>query len=143
LGHLSQTDILCQSTTQPHGFKASPKSTIVRLSHLDNNQLCCHPTLDSSVIAALARINRENELAFIFRPLPIISPAGNLIAIAGNMNDKRSELAFIKINEDCIGSFLAIQNHREIPLEICSEIPLLADLLSSEVEPCPLLPFLC
>ena len=80
-------------------------------------------------IAALAGINRENELVVIFRPLPIISSSGELIAIAGNMNDEKSKPAFIKTNKDCIGSSFAIQNHREIPLAICSEIPLPTELL--------------
>jgi len=45
------------------------------------------------------------------------------------MNIKQSEPAFIKINEDCIGSSFAIQNHVEIPLAIRSDIPLPAELL--------------
>jgi hypothetical protein len=85
--------------------------------------------LNSHDIAALAGINRENELVVIFRPLPIISSSGELIAIAGNMNDEKSKPAFIKTNKDCIGSSFAIQNHREIPLAICSEIPLPTELL--------------
>ncbi len=84
---------------------------------------------DSNEIAALAGINSKNELVVIFRPVPIKSLAGNIIAIAGNMNDEKSEPAFIKINEDCIGSSFAIQNHREIPLAIRSKIPLHAELL--------------
>ena len=84
---------------------------------------------DSNDIAALAGINRENELVVIFRPLPIISPAGDLIAVAGNIHDKRSEPAFIKINDDCIGFSFAIQNHREIPLSFRSKIPLPTELL--------------
>jgi hypothetical protein len=84
---------------------------------------------DSNEIAALARIDREHELVVIYRPLPIKSPADDLIAIMGNMSNELSEPAFIKINEDCIGSSFAIQNHLEIPLAICSEIPLLAELL--------------
>jgi hypothetical protein len=84
---------------------------------------------DSNNIAALASINHENELVVIFRPLPINSPAGDLIAIAGNMSDKRSKPAFIKINKDCIGSSFPIQNHKEIPLKIHSKIPLPAELL--------------
>ncbi len=79
---------------------------------------------DSNNMAALAGIDRENELVVIFRPLPIKSPAGDLIAIAGNMSDERSKPAFIKINKDCIGFSFVIQNHREIPLAICPEIPL-------------------
>ncbi len=67
--------------------------------------------MDSSEIAALAGVDRENELVVIYRPLPIISPAGDLMVIAGNMNNEQSEPAFIKINEDCIGSSFAIQNH--------------------------------
>ena len=84
---------------------------------------------DSNKIAALAGIDREHELVVIYRPLPIKSPAGDFIAIAGNMSNEQSEPAFIKINEDCIGSSFAIQNHLEIPLAIRSEIPLPAELL--------------
>ncbi len=84
---------------------------------------------DSNEIAALAGIDREHELVVIYRPLPIKSPAGDFIAIAGNMSNEQSEPAFIKINEDCIGSSFAIQNHLEIPLAIRSEIPLPAELL--------------
>jgi hypothetical protein len=84
---------------------------------------------DSNNIAALSGINCKNELVVIFKPLSIKSPAGNLIAIAGNMSNERSEPAFIKINKDCIGSSFVIQNHREIPLAIHSKIPLPAELL--------------
>ena len=84
---------------------------------------------DSNEIAALAGIDREHELVVIYRPLPIKSPAGDFIAIAGNMSNEQSEPAFIKINEDCIGSSFAIQNHLEIPLAIRSEIPLPTELL--------------
>ena len=55
---------------------------------------------NSNVIAALAGIDSENELVVIFAPVPIQSPAGDLIAIAGNMNNEKSEPAFIKINEE-------------------------------------------
>jgi hypothetical protein len=65
--------------------------------------------VDSNEIAALAGIDRKNELFVIYRPLPIKSPAGDLISIAGNLNNEQSEPAFIKINEDCIGSSFAIQ----------------------------------
>jgi hypothetical protein len=68
-------------------------------------------------------------LVVIFRPLPIKSPTGNIIAIAGNTRNKKSEPAFIKINKYCIGSSFVIQNLREIPLAICLEIPLPAELL--------------
>jgi len=84
---------------------------------------------DSNEIAALAGIDHEHELVVIYRPLPIKSPAGDFIAIAGNMSNEQSEPAFIKINKDCIGSSFAIQNHLEIPLAIRSEIPLPAELL--------------
>ena len=129
-GSSLQTDILRQHATQLHGLKlkASFESTIIGfLTWTKSNFAAIPPDLHD--IAALARINRENELAVIFRPLPIISPSGELIAIAGNMNDERNEPAFIKINEDCIGSSFAIQNHREFPLAIHSEIPLPTELL--------------
>ena len=84
---------------------------------------------NSNVIAALAGIDSENELVVIFAPVPIHSPAGDLIAIAGNMNNEKSEPAFIKINEECIGHSYVIQNHMEIPLAIRPEIPLRAELL--------------
>ena len=58
---------------------------------------------NSNVITALAGIDSENELVVIFAPVPIQSPAGDLIAIAGNTNNDRSEPAFIKINKECIG----------------------------------------
>jgi hypothetical protein len=47
------------------------------------------------------------------------------------MSAEKSKHAFIKINEDCIGSSFVIQNHshRKIPLSIRSEIPLPAELL--------------
>ena len=45
------------------------------------------------------------------------------------MNIEQSEPAFIKINEDCIGSSFAIQNHVEIPLAIRCMISLPAELL--------------
>jgi hypothetical protein len=59
---------------------------------------------NSNVIAALAGIDSENELVVIFAPVPIHSPAGDLIAIAGNMNNEKSEPAFIKINEEWIST---------------------------------------
>ncbi len=105
---LFQTDILRQHATQLHGLRASPESTTIGFSHLDKSNFAAIPS-DLHDIAALAGINRENELVVIFRPLPIISPSGELIAIAGNMNDERSEPAFIKINKDCIGSSFAMQ----------------------------------
>ena len=67
-------------------------------------------------------------LSFI-DPFLLKFPVGDFIAIAGNMSNEQSEPAFIKINEDCIGSSFAIQNHLEISLVICSEIPLPAELL--------------
>ena len=84
---------------------------------------------NSNIIAALAGIDSENELVVIFAPVPIQSPAGDLIAIAGNMNNEKSEPAFIKINKECIGHSYVIQNHLEIPLAIRPEIPLPAELL--------------
>ena len=47
--------------------------------------------MDSNEIAALAGINRENELVVIYRPLPIKSPAGDFIAIVGNIYNKQSQ----------------------------------------------------
>ena len=44
---------------------------------------------DSNEIAALAGIDREHELVVIYRPLPIKSPAGDFIAIAGNMSNEQ------------------------------------------------------
>ena len=85
--------------------------------------------VDSNKISALALIDRKNELVVIYRPLPTISPAGDLIAILGNMNNKQSEPTFIKINKNGIGSSFSIQNHMEIPLVIHSEISLPAELL--------------
>ena len=84
---------------------------------------------NSNVITALAGIDSENELVVIFAPVPIQSPAGDLIAIAGNMNNDKSEPAFIKINKECIGHSYVIQNHMEIPLAIRPEIPLPTELL--------------
>jgi len=84
---------------------------------------------NSNVITALAGIDSKNELVVIFAPVPIQSPAGDLVAIAGNMNNDKSEPAFIKINEECIGHSYAIQNHMKIPLAIRPEIPLPAELL--------------
>jgi hypothetical protein len=77
----------------------------------------------------LAGIDRDNELVVIFRPLSINYPAGDLIAIAGNMSGKKREPAFIKINKDCTGFSFVIQNHRKIPLTIHPKIPLPAKLL--------------
>jgi len=84
---------------------------------------------NSNVIAALVRIDSKNELVIIFAPIPIQSLAGDLIAIAGNMNNDRSKPVFIKINEECIGYSYVIQNHMKIPLAICPKIPLPAELL--------------
>jgi hypothetical protein len=70
--------------------------------------------VDSNNIAALAGIDWKNyESVAIISSLPIKSPAGNLIAITGNMSDKKVNLlsSFIKISENCIGSFFALQNH--------------------------------
>ena len=61
---------------------------------------------DSNKIAALAGIDREHELVVIYRPLPMKSPAGDLIAIAGNMSNELSEPAFIKINEDLLSKII-------------------------------------
>jgi hypothetical protein len=49
---------------------------------------------NSNVITALAGIDSKNELVVIFAPVPIQSPAGDLIAIAGNMNNDRSKTCF-------------------------------------------------
>jgi len=84
---------------------------------------------NSNVIAALVGIDSKNDLVVIFAPVPIQSPAGDLIAIAGNMYNDRSEPAFIKINKECIGHSYVIQNHMEIPLAIRPKIPLPAELL--------------
>jgi hypothetical protein len=77
---------------------------------------------DSPQVAALAGINRTSELVVIYKPVPVIGPDGSLAAIVGNLNDKKSEPAFIKIDGYSIGSAYNVQNMDEIPEEIRPEI---------------------
>ncbi len=88
---------------------------------------------ESSQVAALVRINRSLDLVILYKPIPVIATNGTLSAIIGNLNDKKSEPAFIKINGMSIGSAYTFQNYDKIPAEIRPEIPILIDLLTNMV----------
>ena len=90
------------------------------LAWTKNNFLKINP--DSPQIAALAGINRNSELVVIYKPVPVIGPDGSLAAIVGNLNDEKSEPAFIKIDGSSIGLAYNVQNMDEIPEEIRPEI---------------------
>jgi hypothetical protein len=77
---------------------------------------------DSPQVAALIGINCTYELVVIYKPVPVIGPDGSLVAIVGNFNNKKSKLAFIKIDGSSIGSAYNVQNIDKIPEEICPEI---------------------
>ena len=79
---------------------------------------------DSPQVAALVGINRTSELVIIYKPVPVIGPDSSLAAIVGNLNDEKSEPAFIKIDGSSIGSAYNVQNMDEIPEEIRPEIPI-------------------
>ena len=59
---------------------------------------------DSPQVAALVGINSISELVVIYKPVPVIGPDGSFAAILGNLNDEKSEPAFIKIDGSIIGS---------------------------------------
>ena len=77
---------------------------------------------DSPQVAALVGINSNSELVVIYKPVPVIGPDGSFAAILGNLNDEKSEPAFIKIDGSIIGSAYNVQNMDEIPEEIRPEI---------------------
>jgi hypothetical protein len=77
---------------------------------------------NSKQVAALVGINRNSELVVIYKPVPIIGPDGSFAAIVGNLNDEKSEPAFIKIDGSNVGSAYNVQNIDEIPEEIRPEI---------------------
>jgi hypothetical protein len=87
----------------------------------------------SSQVAALVGINRSLDLVILYKPIPVIATNGTLSAIIGNLNDKKSEPAFIKIDGMSIGSAYIVQNYDKIPAEIRPEIPFPIELLTNTV----------
>ncbi len=69
----------------------------------------------------------------LYKPIPIIAPNGSLSAIIGNLNNKKSAPAFIKIDGANLGLAHAIQNFDEIPSKIPTEIPLPSEFLTDTV----------
>ena len=77
----------------PHSYIASKSAPNPQLSGFltwTKSNFAAIP-VNSNEIAALAGIDHENELVVIYRPLPIKSPAGDFIAIVGNMYNKQSQ----------------------------------------------------
>ena len=60
-------------------------------------------SIQPSQVAALVGINKNLKLVMLYKPIPIIAPNGSLSAIIGNLNDKKSEPAFIKIDGANVG----------------------------------------
>jgi hypothetical protein len=88
---------------------------------------------EPSRVAALVGINKDLELVMLYKPIPIIALDGSLSAIIGNLNDEKSEPAFIKIDGANVGLAHAIQNFDKIPPKICPEIPLPSKFLTDTV----------
>jgi hypothetical protein len=88
---------------------------------------------EPSQVAALIGINKNLELIMLYKPNLIIAPSGSLSAIIGNLNNEKSEPAFIKIDGANVGLVHAIQNFDKIPPEIHPEIPLPSELLTDMV----------
>jgi hypothetical protein len=79
------------------------------------------------------QINRSLDLFILYKPIPVIATDGTLSAIIGNLNDKKSEPAFIMIDGVSIGSAYTVQNYDKIPAEIRPEIPIPIELLMNTV----------
>ncbi len=80
-------------------------------------------------VSSLLFITRKKEVCVIYKLTPIFNDKGKLSAIIGSMFDEGSTPAFLKIDNDEVGSCYAIREHNKVPAEYCPEIPLQADLV--------------
>ncbi len=82
-----------------------------------------------SVAALMIYVTRKRDIGMIFKPTPVKDWDSKLQGIIGNIFNKISAPALMKINGDEIGSCFAIQQHSKIPTKFCSKIVLKVNIL--------------
>ncbi len=90
-----------------------------------------NPNLDQ--VTALIGLDKKRKTVIIFKPVPIVKPAGILSAIIGNTTNKKSEPAFIKIDGTSVGSTYVLKEFNKIPANLCPEIPLPPKMIKDTV----------